>query len=113
MEKPTSVQDPDAGGMAGQCCDPLGTSTDLPACNSYRLINNYVAAAAEITDDPSNEIQRKCCDADDKCQPFQTCSSNQCEPKSCTAAADCGDPKGMAECRDGKCELPISPVMKK
>ena len=34
---------------------------DLPACNSYRLIQSYVAAAAEITDDPTDEIQRKCC----------------------------------------------------
>jgi hypothetical protein len=112
-DKPTTVQDPTAGGMAGQCCDALGTSTDLPACNSYRLIQSYVAAAAEITDAPSDEIQRKCCDSDAKCQPFQMCSNNQCEPKSCSAAADCGDPKGMAECREGKCELPISPVMKK
>jgi hypothetical protein len=112
-DKPTSVQDPDSGGMAGQCCDALGTSQDLPACNSYRLIQSYVAAAAEITTEPSDEIQRKCCDTDDKCQPFQMCSKNQCEPKSCSAAADCGDPMGMAECREGKCELPIAAVMSK
>jgi hypothetical protein len=112
-DAPTTVQDPAAGGMVGQCCDALGTSTTLPACNAYRLIQSYVAAAAEITDDPSNDIQRKCCDSDSKCQPFQMCKNSQCEPKSCSAAADCGDPTMKAECRDGKCELPISAVMSK
>jgi hypothetical protein len=34
----------------GQCCDPLGMSTTLPACNAYRLVQDFVAAAAEIDD---------------------------------------------------------------
>jgi hypothetical protein len=58
---PATAQDPDQGvSTVGQCCDPLGKSSALPACNGYRLINEFVAAAAEITDDPKNEVQAKC-----------------------------------------------------
>jgi hypothetical protein len=62
MEEPTGVLDPDLDPMAskGQCCDPLGQSTTLPACNAFRLIQDYVAAAAEITDDRKNTLQPKC-----------------------------------------------------
>jgi hypothetical protein len=61
QEKPTVAQDPDMGvTTTGQCCDPLGQSTTLPACNAYRLIQSYVLAAAEITDEPSNKLQQKC-----------------------------------------------------
>jgi hypothetical protein len=45
----------------GQCCDPLGAGTDnLPACNAFRIVNEFSASAAEITDDPSNELQPVC-----------------------------------------------------
>jgi hypothetical protein len=58
---PTSPADPDAGdGSRGQCCDPLGMSTTLPACNAYRLIQDYVAVAAEITDSLADKVQQKC-----------------------------------------------------
>jgi hypothetical protein len=62
MEPPAGVLDPDAGPSVskGQCCDPLGQSTTLPACNAFRLIQDYVAAAAEITDDRKNALQPKC-----------------------------------------------------
>jgi hypothetical protein len=62
MEKPTAVLDPDKGATTeGQCCDPLGEMKDgLPACNSYRLISDFVAAAADITDAPTTKVQQKC-----------------------------------------------------
>ena len=61
QEAPTVAQDPDMGvTTVGQCCDPLGVSTTLPACNSYRLVQSVVAAAAEITDAPMNGLQPKC-----------------------------------------------------
>jgi hypothetical protein len=66
MEKPTGVLDPDKGATSeGQCCDPMalfGTTGagGLPACNSYRLTSDFVAAAAEITDAPANELQPDC-----------------------------------------------------
>jgi hypothetical protein len=45
----------------GQCCDPLGAGTDgLPACNAFRVINDFAASAAEITDAPSNDLQPVC-----------------------------------------------------
>lgn len=62
MEAPTSPADP-AVGSPGQCCDPLGDAdpdNTLPACNAYRLIQDYVAAAAEITDTLANEVQPNC-----------------------------------------------------
>jgi hypothetical protein len=58
-DKPTTPQDPSTG-PAGQCCDPLGKSTTLPACNAYRLVQSYVAAAAAITTEPTSQIQQKC-----------------------------------------------------
>ena len=57
--KPTSPADPDTG-TRGQCCDPLGMSTTLPACNAYRLVQDYVAVAAEITDTLADKVQQKC-----------------------------------------------------
>lgn len=58
MEAPTS---PLGDSEGGQCCDPLGAGTNgLPACNSYRIVNSYSAAAAEITDDPRNDLQPVC-----------------------------------------------------
>jgi hypothetical protein len=58
---PTSVLDPMAGATSkGQCCDPMGTSTTLPACNAYRLVQSYTAAAAEITDERADTLQPKC-----------------------------------------------------
>ena len=56
---PTSPADPDEG-PPGQCCDPLGMSSDLPPCNAYRLVQDYVAAAAEITDTLADEVQQPC-----------------------------------------------------
>jgi hypothetical protein len=59
--KPTTPADPDMGdGSRGQCCDPMGTSANLPACNAYRLIQDYVAVAAEITDELADKVQQKC-----------------------------------------------------
>jgi hypothetical protein len=58
---PTSVLDPDAGATTlGQCCDPLGMSTTLPACNAHRLINEFTAAAATITTTPTDTLQKNC-----------------------------------------------------
>jgi hypothetical protein len=53
-------------GNAGQCCDPMGdpnatpAAGQLPACNSYRLTYDIVAAAATITKDPSDKLQPDC-----------------------------------------------------
>jgi hypothetical protein len=58
-EKPTAAADPDMG-TTGQCCDPMGMSQTLPPCNAYRLIQDYVAAAAEITDSLADKVQQKC-----------------------------------------------------
>ena len=64
MEAPTGPLDPGAGATTtGQCCDPLGdadAANTLPACNAYRLVQKFVAAAAEITDAPTNELQKNC-----------------------------------------------------
>jgi hypothetical protein len=60
-EKPTAALDPDQGATTdGQCCDPLGESTTLPACNAYRTVGQFVAAAAEITDAPIDNVAPKC-----------------------------------------------------
>jgi hypothetical protein len=60
-EKPTAAAGPDIGdGNRGQCCDPLGKSMQLPACNAYRLIQDYVAVAAEISDTLADKVQQKC-----------------------------------------------------
>jgi hypothetical protein len=60
-DKPTGVLDPDNGATSeGQCCDPLATGGALPACNAYRLTSDFVAAAADITDAPANELQQVC-----------------------------------------------------
>jgi hypothetical protein len=64
MEAPTGPLDPAMGATtAGQCCDPLGdadAANTLPNCNAYRLVQKFAAAAAEITDNPANELQRNC-----------------------------------------------------
>ncbi len=61
QDKPTTPLDPDKGATSeGQCCDPLGKSTTLPACNAYRTVGKFVAAAAEITDDPINTLPKHC-----------------------------------------------------
>jgi hypothetical protein len=62
MEKPTGVLDPDKDPTVseGQCCDPLATGGALPACNSFRLTSDFVAAAAEITDAPADKLQEDC-----------------------------------------------------
>ena len=62
MDKPTTALDPDMGATSeGQCCDPLAKNTNgLPACNAYRLLSDFVAAAAEITDAPSDKLQGNC-----------------------------------------------------
>jgi hypothetical protein len=60
-EAPTGVLDPDKGATSyGQCCDALGKSATLPACNSYHLVNEFVASAAEITTAPSDKPQENC-----------------------------------------------------
>jgi hypothetical protein len=61
QEEPTEPLDPDMGETSvGQCCDPLGESATLPACNAYRTLGKFVAAAAEITDDPINRLPPMC-----------------------------------------------------
>jgi hypothetical protein len=62
MTAPTMALDPDKGATDnGQCCDPLGKKTDgLPDCNSYRLLEEAVAAAATITAKPSDKTQANC-----------------------------------------------------
>jgi hypothetical protein len=64
MEKPTGPLDPAAGATTtGQCCDPLGdadAANTLPACNAFRLVQKFVAAAAEITTTPADSLQRNC-----------------------------------------------------
>jgi hypothetical protein len=61
QEAPTVAQDPEMGVMThGQCCDPMGLSMTLPACNAYRLVQEFVAAAAEITDDLVGTVQQNC-----------------------------------------------------
>lgn len=61
QDAPSTALDPDLGATSeGQCCDPLGQSATLPACNAWILRQAYVAAAAEITDDPSNELPQTC-----------------------------------------------------
>jgi hypothetical protein len=58
---PTVAQNPDMGvTTTGQCCDPLAKSTTLPACNAYRTVGKFVAAAAEITDQPRNSLPPVC-----------------------------------------------------
>lgn len=44
----------------GQCCDPLGESDTLPACNAYLVRNPFVAASAEITEAQSSEMFTGC-----------------------------------------------------
>ena len=61
QEPPTAPLDPDQGATSrGQCCDPLGESATLPACNAYRTVGMFVAAAAEITDAPRNSLAPAC-----------------------------------------------------
>jgi hypothetical protein len=61
QDAPTTALDPDMGATStGQCCDPLGQSSTLPACNAYRTTGTFVAAAAEITDDPRNSLPDVC-----------------------------------------------------
>jgi hypothetical protein len=59
---PTAAVDPDKGASSeGQCCDPLGKGQGgLPACNAYMLRNDFVAAAADITDDRKDVLQPDC-----------------------------------------------------
>jgi hypothetical protein len=60
-EAPTTPLDPDKGATSlGQCCDPLGKSMQLPACNAYRTVGQFVAAAAEITDAPRDNLPPVC-----------------------------------------------------
>ena len=60
MDLPANV-DPDNGGTSeGQCCDPLGKSTTLPACNAFLNVNEMVAAASEITDARATSVQKSC-----------------------------------------------------
>ena len=60
-DAPTAALDPDKGATSvGQCCDPLGASTTLPACNAYRTVGKFVAAAAEITDAPRDTLPPVC-----------------------------------------------------
>jgi len=60
-DKPGAPLDPDEGATSeGQCCDPLGASSTLPPCNAYRTLQKYVAAAAEITDQPRDTLPPVC-----------------------------------------------------
>jgi hypothetical protein len=58
MTAPSTPLDPDVDPSVskGQCCDPLGASTDgLPACNAFRIEYAFAAAAVEITDERQDE----------------------------------------------------------
>jgi hypothetical protein len=58
---PTGALNPDDGATSeGQCCDPLGESSSLPPCNAFYIVNDMVAAAVEITDDVSGDLQPPC-----------------------------------------------------
>jgi hypothetical protein len=58
---PPAMVDGTPGSPEGQCCDPKGAMTGgLPACNAWLQINEYVAAAAKITDAPANQVQQSC-----------------------------------------------------
>lgn len=61
-DKVTTTLDPDKGAKTeGQCCDPLGKKTGgLPTCNAFLLRNEFVAAAAEITDEEADGPQENC-----------------------------------------------------
>jgi hypothetical protein len=62
-EAPTTALDPDVDPTVskGQCCDPLGMGTDgLPACNAFRIVNQFAAAAAEITPEPASTLPPIC-----------------------------------------------------
>lgn len=60
-DAPTAALDPDMGATSkGQCCDPLGQSATLPACNAYRTVGVFAAAAADITDAPRNDLPPVC-----------------------------------------------------
>jgi hypothetical protein len=63
MTAPTAPLNPDMDPAVskGQCCDPLGAGTNgLPACNAFRIINEFAAAAAEITTDKKGEFPPIC-----------------------------------------------------
>lgn len=63
MEAPTTPLNPDVDPNVskGQCCDPLGADTNgLPACNAFRIINQFAAAAAEITTEPASTFPPTC-----------------------------------------------------
>jgi len=63
MEAPTAPLNPDVDPNVskGQCCDPLGAGTNgLPACNAFRIINEFAAAAGEITTDKKGEFPPIC-----------------------------------------------------
>ena len=63
MEAPTSPLNPDMDPAVskGQCCDPLAMGTNgLPACNAFRIINEFAAAAAEITTEKAGEFPPIC-----------------------------------------------------
>jgi hypothetical protein len=61
QEPPEGDIDPDKGTTEGQCCDPLGRDdSGLPACNAWAQINEFVAAAVEITDTTADALQRSC-----------------------------------------------------
>jgi hypothetical protein len=45
----------------GQCCDPKGSGAGgLPACNAWLQINEFVSAAAPITDADVGKVQQSC-----------------------------------------------------
>jgi len=44
----------------GQCCSPLGDDPDLPACNGWRIVNEMVAASANITEEPAQHSLEFC-----------------------------------------------------
>jgi len=48
------------GDVEGQCCDPLGASDTLPACNAWRTLNDYTLASAVVREDVSDEVFRSC-----------------------------------------------------
>ncbi|HMI91967.1 MAG TPA: hypothetical protein VK509_11415 [Polyangiales bacterium] len=57
---PSGPIDPSASAGLGQCCDPFGSSSSLPACNAYRVVYDFTAVAVEITEELTDALQERC-----------------------------------------------------
>lgn len=57
---PCSDSSPTSFDDTPQCCDPLGKDATLPACNAWRMVFKFSAAAVEITDKPTTKLATNC-----------------------------------------------------